>query len=108
MPFTVSPKVLQSAVVATGNGNTFSVAGFSKVGIQVVGISTATVTFECTIDGVNWVSLSGNNVATAAAITSLSADGIFTALVSGLYLIRARVSAWTAGTITVTAFASEF
>ena len=108
MAFNATKKVLQSAAVATGNGNAVSVGGMSKIAIQVVGITVATVTFEATIDGTNWVSLSGLNVASAAAISTLAADGIFSATVSGLTSVRARISAWTSGTITATAIVSEY
>jgi hypothetical protein len=108
MSFSAEKKVLQSGAVATGNGNTVNVAGKSKIGIQVTGITVATVTFEATIDGTNWVALSGSNVASAAAITSLAADGIFSANVGGLLLVRARVSAWTSGTVVATALVSEY
>lgn len=92
---------LQTNAVATDTGITFNVAELSKVGLQVVGITNATVSFEATIDGTNWVALAVTPAAGGAAVTSVTADGLVIASVSGLLLIRTRVSAWTSGTINV-------
>lgn len=99
----VGETVMQSGAVATGNGTTFSAGGhgYNTLGMQVVGITTATITFEATIDGTNWVSLLATNVASGAAAATATADGIYRADIASLHQVRARISAWTSGAITV-------
>lgn len=100
----VGIETLQNAAVATGNGTPISLKGWSEMGLQVTGITTATVTFEGTVDGTNYVSVGLAAVATGTVATSATADGMFY-LPRGLHLnmFRARISAWTSGTITVKA-----
>ena len=69
---------MQKAAVATGNGTSVNVTGtnigpHTVLSMQVTGITTATVTFEGTIDNTNWVSLVAQNVATAATATTAAA-----------------------------------
>jgi len=108
MPFTSLLTLLQSAAVATGNGTPQNVSGYSRLCMQVKGITTATITFECTVNGVDWVALSVSPIGGGAAVTTATADGVFSATVGGLTSVRARISAWTSGTITVTGMISEY
>ena len=104
--------VMQSAAAATGNGTaidtTDAIGCYSTLALQVKGITTATVSFEATIDGTNWVALRMTPIATGTTATTATADGIYQADVRGLLQVRARISAWTSGTITVTAILSAY
>lgn len=82
-------QVLLSAVVATGAGPSYELPAASTV-FQVAGITTATVVIQGSLDGTNWV-----------ALNSFTADGGY-ALTSPWKYVRANVTAWTSGTITVT------
>lgn len=94
---------LQNAAVATGNGNTINVNGAATVGFQVSGTFVATVTFEVTIDGSNWVSLQVLPSTGTIPVTTATAPGAFTGSCAGYALARARVT-WTSGTsVTVVA-----
>lgn len=96
---------LQNAAVATGNGNTINVNGSATVGFQVSGTFSATVTFEATIDGTNWVSLQVLPSTGTVPVTTATAPGGFTGSCAGYTLARARVT-WTSGTsVTVVASA---
>lgn len=100
--------VMQNAAVAVANGTAIDVCqgdngGHEWLAIQIVGITTATITFEGTIDGTNWVAVQFTSLASGTAATTATADGIYQARVAGLVQVRARISAWTAGTITATA-----
>lgn len=97
-------KPLQSAVLATGNGDTIDLQGATSVNVQVLLAGTATVTFEVSIDKTNWVPLYMESYsATASAVTSTTVNGIWYADIRGLALFRARVSSWTSGAVTATA-----
>ena len=81
------------AAVARPNGG---------VAVQVTGTFSATILLEHTLDGTNWVTLSGFNTSTGSAATSLTAPGILRAEVVGSLAVRARVSAYTSGSAVVT------
>lgn len=97
---------LQTAAVATGNGTLFEVAGYGSIGFQVVIATTATITFEFTIDGANWLSLPVINTS-GARVTTATASGAFWANIAGVLRVRARVSAWTSGNVDCAALASK-
>jgi len=104
-----SDTMLQTAAVATGNGTAMSLIGYNNVICQVEGITTATVTWEATQDGTNWVgvALANLNSTTRARALTATADGMHMLDdVAGMVSFRARISAWTTGTINVTARAS--
>jgi hypothetical protein len=104
-------KTLQSAVSATGNGETFYVydkgrGSMETLIAQVSGTFTATVTFEGTIDGSTWFAVGGETIATGVIASTATAAGAFRFNVKGLLGFRARV-AWTSGTsVTVICSAS--
>lgn len=100
---------LQAAADATGNGTALDVAGFSQVVLQVSGTFSGTITWEATVDGTNWiaVALADLNSTTRARATTATAVGLYLLdTIAGLQKVRARVSAYTSGNITVTANAS--
>ena len=102
-------KKLQAAAAATGDGTALSVAGFSSVALQLSGTFVGTVTWEGTVDGANWIALAvaDLNSTTRARATTATAPGLFLLDgVGGLQRLRARVSAYTSGNVTVTANAS--
>ena len=97
----VSTATLQTAAVAIGNGTNQDVSGYSTVAFQITGTFVGTVTFETTNDDTNWTSLLCTQVGANTIGTIATAPGIFRASVGGLKTVRARVSAWTSGSITV-------
>jgi hypothetical protein len=100
-------RTLQSAAVATGNGTVMDVTGLSWGVAQIQGITTATITWEATIDGTNWQGLRASLLSSGTAAATATADGLYQIDLRGLTQIRARISAWTSGTITVTFNAAE-
>ncbi len=99
--------ILQAAAGATGDGEVMEVSGFSSVAFQISGTFVGTVTFEATVDASNWFAVPGLNVVTRAIVTTMSVPGIVQVPCAGYASVRARVSAWTSGTIRVEALASE-
>lgn len=99
--------LLQSAAAATGNGTavdcTEASGGSHKtLALQVQGISGDTITWEATIDGTNWKGLLVTPLSTGTAALTATADGLYRVDVTGLIQFRACISAYGAGTITVT------
>jgi hypothetical protein len=97
---------MQSAATATGNGTAIDCTDASSgaataLTMQITGITTATITFEATVDGSNWVAIQFANLNSATAATTATADGLYRATVLGLVQVRARISAYTSGAITI-------
>jgi hypothetical protein len=98
--------LFQDKAKTTGDGEELIVTdqaegAYETLTIQITGTFVGTVTFEGSIDGVNYVSLLASDVTTGATATTTTAAGIFRVDVTGLYKVRMRVSAWTSGAITV-------
>lgn len=99
-------QLMQSAATATGNGTAISTTDAANgaattLTMQVAGITTATITFEATIDGSNWIAVACTNLNDGTASTQATANGLYRLTCLGLVSVRARISAYTTGTITV-------
>lgn len=97
-------ETLQSGAVATGNGTAIAMRGFGRLTVSVTISDTATVTFEGSIDGGATYFALGLGLSTTGAIASApTATGTYymPAAFPPLTHFRARVSAWTAGTVNV-------
>lgn len=97
----------QITVAAAENAAT--VLGFpspGSVSVQITGTLSATITFEATVDGTNWVAASmipvGQQAAYATAVTTATAAGIWSANTNAVAGFRARCSAYTSGSPVVT------
>ena len=98
---------LQSGATANGNGTVINVSGMSSV-LLTVNCSACsggtTVNFEGTEDGTNYSSMSATQLGTATIATTTTTSGVtlWQMPVAGLVSIRARISAYSAGTVTIT------
>jgi hypothetical protein len=101
--------VLQNAANATDNGVPLPCTapndGYETAVLQVTGTFSGTVTFEATLDGTNWIAVQGINLNSGAATSSTTSAGLFRFDIRGLFQLRARISAYTSGNITVRACA---
>lgn len=93
---------LQSAAVAVGNGTTLTTERWNAARVRVTIAATATVTFEVQTDNTNWDAVIATNVTTDVRATTATATGTYIVVTNGAPL-RARISAWTSGAVTVTA-----
>ena len=91
---------LQSAAVAVGNGTVLTTTGYGTALIQITGTFVGTVTFEATEDGTNYTSISAVQVGTSLISTTATVPGIYRLASVGMTNIRARISAYTSGSIT--------
>lgn len=94
---------VQDAVSATGNGTALTVldpqtGSYVAGAFQLSGTFTATITFECTVDGTNWVAMECASSADEATVsTTATAAGVWKFTCLGYYQVRARVT-WSSGT----------
>jgi hypothetical protein len=96
---------LQSAAVATGTGTVFNIDGYSSVILTVSGTFVGTILFEGTENGTIYSSLSALQLGTTNVGSTTTTTGLFEITVSGLVNIRANITAYTSGSITVTGHA---
>lgn len=101
---------MQTAAVANGNGTILTVLGYATAILQVkssVAMSGGTtVNFEVSADaGVTWVPISGHQVGDKGSlVNTVTFDGDFRFNVAGFSQLRARISAYSAGTVTITGY----
>lgn len=94
------------AVSVTSAATLFTVAdtsGFSSISIQVTSAGSGTITYEVSEDGTTWFSVAGTtplNTGTTAPVTT-STTAVLLQFPLPAKQFRARVSAYTSGTITV-------
>ena len=98
--------VIKSAsVTVAAQDNAATVSGFpspGSVAVQIVGALSATITFEATVDGTNWVAFNMIPAASATAASTATAAGAWSASTGGFAGIRARCSAYSSGSPVVT------
>lgn len=94
---------LHTAAVALSNGTPVDVSNYDVIGIQVTGISGDTITWEASINGSDWVGVLVAPITTGTGALTATADGVFVLDCAGLSFLRARISTYGAGTITVVA-----
>jgi hypothetical protein len=81
--------------------------GFCTVGVQVTGTFVATLVFEGSADGTNFVSLSAvPSGGTGIPVTQATTPGIWQTDVTGLSTFRVRCTAFTSGTAVITLISS--
>lgn len=109
--------LVRAATASAGAVNdAASITGFPSPGqlaVQVTGTWSATITFEVTVDGTNWVSYELNPTAdmqgTSGSLSATTAaNGVWVGPSFGLAGFRARVSAYTSGTAVITVRYSAF
>jgi hypothetical protein len=99
--------VLKKTTVDIADGAVAAVTGLPSVGevaVQLFGTFTATVTFEGTVDGTNWVAMNMVPAASATGASTATTAGFWSTDTRGLAGLRARVSAFTSsdsGVITI-------
>lgn len=97
---------MQNAAVANGNGSTLAVTGYASaiinVNCSVACSGGTTINFEGTDTTGTFFSVAAYPVAGGASVTTATTSGQFFVPANGLVSLRARISGYSAGTITVT------
>lgn len=97
----------QNAATAIGNGTAPDISGYNEVTLNIDLTGTATITIEQSMDNVLWYALQGATTQNVGQMSStFSVDAIVRLNTTGLKYIRARISAYTSGTVTVTGLGS--
>ena len=104
-PATTASTTMQNAATGTGNGTSINTDGYGFVWFQVTTTGTSSLIFEGSNDwGTTWSTVISYFSGSATSINTggyNSPNGLYLAPCSWIKLIRARVSSWTSGTVTV-------
>ena len=99
---TPATTTMQAAAAALANGTSLNVTGFGTAVLLVSGTFSASVAFEASVDaGVTWNAISATQVGAGDIFPLTTIPGMFRLTVTGIDLIRARVSAFASGAVTV-------
>lgn len=102
-PSMVDSSSLQSAAAAIGNGTAVSVQGYSTAIIAISGTFVGTIVFEGQGPDDVWYTLNAKPVGGYSLVSSVSTAGAWLLDVAALTSVRARISAYTSGSITASA-----
>lgn len=102
-------KKIQNAATAADDGLTFDVQNdTATVGLTVSGTFVATITFKGSSDaGANWDEIYCTRTDTDVSATATTITGQFLCPVAGLTGLIADITAYTSGSVTVTAYPSK-
>jgi hypothetical protein len=97
-------EVLQTAAAAVGNGLSTDLRGYRRCTLAITGTFVATATFEASYnEGSSWVAVKLMDADGAYQATATAPGLLSVPLHLALPLLRARISAYTSGAVTVTA-----
>lgn len=97
---------MQDAAGATGNGTTVPVHGRSGVLLEVTGTFVGTITAEGKLQE-EWAAVDSYALSGGGRSTTITSTGLYWVPAPGLKSVRARISAYTSGSITVVGGASS-
>lgn len=106
-PSTPTTATLQNAAVASGNGTVLNTNGMSSATLTVNCATCSggtTINFEATEDGTNYSAVNAVQLGTTTIASTTAASGIslWEMPVAGSVSLRARISGYSAGTVTIT------
>ena len=91
---------MQSAVTANGNGTNLDVNDYATAVLEIRGTFSATINFEGSIDDTNWYPIvATKNDSINGSVTTTT--GLYEVKVATIKSVRARVSGYASGSITV-------
>lgn len=98
-----TPGSVSTGTIAAAQGELrLDTSNAGAAAVQLTGTWAGTIAFEGSVDGGTFVSLNMVPSNSATAATSATATGAWSANIGGYRQVRARASAWTSGTATVT------
>lgn len=96
---------LQQNATANGDGEPLAAGGYAVATAHVRGTFSATVNWEGSLDGVNWAPILATNLSDGTETTTATASGLYRINLFGILFLRARISNYASGSITIQAVA---
>lgn len=100
-PATTSASLTSTTCPGTGCVQ-LNVSSYASAAIQITGTWTATQTFEVSVDGSTYQTISVTPTNSTTTVTTATGNGVWAASVAGQKYLRVRTSAYTSGTAVVT------
>jgi len=100
-------QLMHDAATSAANGNTVAVGGKAGVLLEVSGISGDTITVEGKLLDSTWNAIDCYAMSGGARSTTITTDGLYWVPTPGLKAVRARISTYGSGTITVRGGATD-
>lgn len=101
MPPSSRPDTLHAAAVATAVGKSYRGDGYTRVVMQITGLTTGTITWEASVNGSTWVGILAAPPSTGTGALTATANGAF--VMAAWPYLRANLTAWSSGATTVVA-----
>lgn len=94
---------MQSGATSNANGSTLTTVGYSSILLNVTGSMSGgtTLNFECSVDASTWVACTAWQIGTSTLSTTTTSTGDYAVNPGAYQNVRARISAYSSGTITV-------
>ena len=92
---------MQLNAVAPGDGTEIVTRGYATLTMSITGPFVGTVTFEARVGAADWAVVRVTPEATGTPATTATVVGMFRYECAAKNAVRARVSAWTSGSISV-------
>ncbi|WP_020505650.1 hypothetical protein [Lamprocystis purpurea] len=89
-------------LMGVGNEVRIACAGANTVGVQVVGTFAGTLTFQGSVNGMDWGSVVALPVIGGSGVTTATVVGQWVINCAGLAAVRALLTAWTSGAALLT------
>ena len=99
---TASDTNTTGSLVAVGSVTSPTLNGAETTSIQITGTWVATVTFEASINGTDFFAINSLPVNGSTVVQTTTANGQWQSECGAFALVRARVSAYTSGTVAIT------
>ena len=91
----------QKSIAALNATVTIPVSGIGELSFAISGTWVATLSFQSSLDGLNWLADAALNSASKAFVTSTTANGSFKAAVGSVRLYRVIATAYTSGSASI-------
>jgi len=99
---------MQNAATGTGNGTDLDVAGYGVALLHVTGTFEATITVRGSVDGINFFDCPCEEIITGVRSTTITVPGVYRVNCLGLQKLRAAITSYTFGSVTVYGSAEPF
>lgn len=97
----VSPVTGAGSITANGQNASLTLAGYGAASIVVTGTWTGTLTFQGSVDGVTFTTITAFPLASTTGVTTTTANGSWTMSTGGLHSVRVLATAAWTGTAAV-------
>lgn len=105
--FNISDAITSGTLTALNQTVSLNTEGAATVAFKITGTFSATISFEASVDNVNWDPITAQNFSTGLFALSTTGNGTYLCHASGFLYFRVKCSSFTSGTATVSLTATN-